>query len=744
MEYLVEKKDLVSVLYYIENEGCLDRIAKNILNQQGVNIDLFLSFSNEIELTSDFKTKVSGLFGEAIKSLSNAKDWDEACFMSLEKVTGEYVVFGDCADEYLDADKLYKQVQVLKNEKKCVGVSHRIQSDSGVNVDAMYCMDNRYTKGQAQKFMKTSPLSAIVFKNTFTDKFDWKYLFTTDGIANDERKILVHATKYGYILRLDDRMMLYTCEEKSISNVEYWSILKTYINIYTKTWDKGRLFDQKTSLALKALQSADDENIVLFKDIIATLPAKSLTDYQKWEIAKLIYSISWRMESNEVLRKQYKQVLTDCNKYLDEFQIACILLKCIRLNKKRFALKIVSLNRSRIQKVLYYCVMQARKYSQKATIKIAKKGKRFIGKRILEAPLRKVGFSEYMAHEWLTSLQKDMFEKNNIPFRKKLWAWKHGFLSYRIEQYGLTESNLNNYLSDRDYMWLHPINNSYKKWIDDKYTMRVMLEPFKDYLPEYYYHIIKRNGETVFVKLQDCPEQYGDSLLDILNLLREKKVLALKPAAGTHGAGFYKLSSDGVNYYVNDEEKQISDIQILFRKFDCFYILTEYIDMHDQIKEIYPGSVNTIRMMTINRDGKSPKIMNAYMRLGSSKTGFTDNVAYGGVFAQIDLIDGRYFNPEQSKNHVIHSCPYHPDTNTKIEGYLPNWELVMNVVPEIANYLAQLEYLGFDIVLTPSGFKILEINVHQDLHRYPNYGEEVHEYFMYKLEQKKKRYNRKW
>ena len=72
MEYLVEKKDLVSVLYYIENEGCLDRIAKNILNQQGVNIDLFLSFSNEIELTSDFKTKVSGLFGEAIKSLSNA------------------------------------------------------------------------------------------------------------------------------------------------------------------------------------------------------------------------------------------------------------------------------------------------------------------------------------------------------------------------------------------------------------------------------------------------------------------------------------------------------------------------------------------------------------------------------------------------------------------------------------------------------------------------------------------------
>ena len=33
MEYLVEKKDLVSVLYYIENEGCLDRIAKNILNK---------------------------------------------------------------------------------------------------------------------------------------------------------------------------------------------------------------------------------------------------------------------------------------------------------------------------------------------------------------------------------------------------------------------------------------------------------------------------------------------------------------------------------------------------------------------------------------------------------------------------------------------------------------------------------------------------------------------------------------
>jgi len=62
---------------------------------------------------------------------------------------------------------------------------------------------------------------------------------------------------------------------------------------------------------------------------------------------------------------------------------------------------------------------------------------------------------------------------------------------------------------------------------------------------------------------------------------------------------------------------------------------------------------------------------------------------------------------------------------------------VLRVIPELCRYISPLEYLGFDVVMTDSGFKILEINTHQDLHRYPTYNENVHAYFMHKLELKR-------
>ena len=746
VEHLSRQGELVSVLLYVENEELLEEGLRNIIDQENIDIEILICVRNTEIILATIVKKINSLYGDVVKSVMYAENWDQACLVNLQRATGDYVVFGDIKDRYTNKQKFYKQLAILKKEINCIGVSHKIQwNNTNRDGDKAYCLDNRYTMGHAQKLLKTSPLSAIIFKNIFRDTNEWENLFTNSRLNGDERKILLYATQYGYIWRLDERMLVSNTVEQNLSLFEMWEKLTIYSEIFAETWDSGKYFQQKISLAQKALQDSeiDKTNIDLFVAIVSTTDAVNLTRYQKWVVVGLINNITWRIEKSTVLGKVYLELLESCNEFLDEYQVACLLLKGIRKKRKKAILKLLVINRNRKKEIMKQLVLQANEFAVKQMEGVSKKAKRCVGKYILDTPLRKRGFSEYMAHEWRNSLTHDILEKNEIPLRKKIWAWKHGFFSYRLEQYGLTEENYMNFLSDRDYMWLHPINNSYKKWIDDKYTMRAMLDSYKEYLPEYYYHIIKRNGATVYVKLQDCPDQYGNSFQDILALLKEKRVLALKPASGTHGEGFFKLSSDGEHYYVNEVEKQISELQKFFRNFSCYYIITEYVVMHDQLKEIYSGSVNTVRMMTINKDGNNPKIMNAYMRIGSSKTGFTDNVAYGGVFAQIDLKDGRYFNAEQSKNHVIHQCLYHPDTNTKIEGYLPNWELIIQKVTEIAGYLPQLEYLGFDIVITPKGFKILEINVHQDLHRYPNYGKEVHEYFMYKLDQKKRRYGRK-
>lgn len=346
------------------------------------------------------------------------------------------------------------------------------------------------------------------------------------------------------------------------------------------------------------------------------------------------------------------------------------------------------------------------------------------------------GFMDYMYRGWKKALREDDHDKFTTRAEKK-WAHERGFLSYHIKQYGLTEENYRSFLSDRDYKWLRPLNNDYRKLLWDKVTLRYCLDKYSWYLPEYYYHIVPRDGRQQLLKMPDCPEKYARSFDGLLALLRDKKLLAMKPTVGSHGIGFYKLQYSGEHYIVNDEAMGETAMLAFLSGLNDYYNISEYIVMHRDLREIYSEVACTVRIMVINRTGLDPVIENAYFRIGTKSTGFTDNIGSGGVFAYVDEKTGVFHDAEVIKEHIITPCPTHPDTGIAIEGTLPHWDEVVSTVAEICRYISPLEYLGFDVVITDSGFKILEINTHQDLHRYPTYNENVHAYFMHKLELKR-------
>ena len=58
---------------------------------------------------------------------------------------------------------------------------------------------------------------------------------------------------------------------------------------------------------------------------------------------------------------------------------------------------------------------------------------------------------------------------------------------------------------------------------------------------------------------------------------------------------------------------------------------------------------------------------------------------------------------------------YHPDTGVLIEGYVPRWDEIKAKIVEISNFLPHLIYMGYDVVITNEGFKIIEINSHQGI-----------------------------
>lgn len=350
------------------------------------------------------------------------------------------------------------------------------------------------------------------------------------------------------------------------------------------------------------------------------------------------------------------------------------------------------------------------------------------------------GFRPYMYKLWRDTIKSDLLHTKGVSLSKKIWAWKHGFFSWHTYQYGITKTNYLRFLSDYDYYWLNRINNDYQKWLNDKTTYRMVMDPFKEYLPKYYFSVFNRNGKHHIEKMWDCPEGISDGFNGLLQLLCKEGKLALKASAGTHGDGFYCLAFEDGKILANGEEVGEDGLKKLIDELKSFYVVTEYLEMHRELKKIYDKSVNTVRIMVINDHGYDPKIMQTYMRIGSSKTGFTDNVGYGGICVFVDKETGELYQPETIKDHVFYPCPNHPDTGTPIAGFLPNWDLVREKVLEMSRYLSELEYLGYDIAITDAGLCVLEINIHQDLHKVATYDEEIMDFFRRKMKIKRRMY----
>jgi hypothetical protein len=328
-----------------------------------------------------------------------------------------------------------------------------------------------------------------------------------------------------------------------------------------------------------------------------------------------------------------------------------------------------------------------------------------VARKIVMRVLMKKGYSGYMADVLVKGFMDDLY-KTKISLKKRLWAYRRGFFARRINEYGLNESNYKDYESDFHFYKLHPLNK-YSIWIDDKLTYKYILQPFSDYTPKYYFEL--RKGSIV--KLMDCPSKFTADMESVVNLLQQEKQLAVKPLAGTGGQGFYKVSVNIDKYSVNYMQMNIDELGKFLASLDRF-IVTEYVISHEAIRRIYKGSPNTLRVIAVHNENEEPIIVGAYYRFGNSSTGVVDNIDAGGIACGVDIFKGILHSPKLHIGSEWLDAPVHPDTKIRIEGKVPHWELILQIVVDICKYLPQLKYMSFDIIITENGFKIIEINSH--------------------------------
>jgi hypothetical protein len=151
-------------------------------------------------------------------------------------------------------------------------------------------------------------------------------------------------------------------------------------------------------------------------------------------------------------------------------------------------------------------------------------------------------------------------------------------------------------------------------------------------------------------------------------------------------------------------------------------IISDYVEQHERLAAIYPGTTNTMRLITFRDvDTGEPFVAFASHRFGTTRSVPVDNFGAGGISVGIDLATGlftRGLRPPDPGHHSpeVHWLDEHPETGARITGVpVPNWDLVQEGVLRAMRALPGSRYVGWDVVVTPDGMTVLEGNNRGDV-----------------------------
>lgn len=332
--------------------------------------------------------------------------------------------------------------------------------------------------------------------------------------------------------------------------------------------------------------------------------------------------------------------------------------------------------------------------------------------------LKANGMEAKQAPGFVKKLQEDKSEYQ-CEEQVQEWAIKRGFLPSYVRAYCLSDANYHDYLSHYAYFMLHPLNNHFRIWINDKLTLKYIMGgmQLQEYLPEYYLYI---ENDGCYTYLADAPsaEWLTRDRDFIWNLLNEKQCLALKPNNELDGCGFIKLQMENQSAWLNNQE--ISHDAFLHKIPQLKnYIVTEYIKQSDSLKQIWSNSECVLRIVMAKDSRKNPEDVPdwhcawCYAVFGVESSGSVSNEAAGAVCVGFDFDSGRLFDAGKQLSNAEggNRIFSHPDSGFIWSGFcLPNWERSREIIMRVCMALSSLDWLGMDVIITEEGLKFCEIN----------------------------------
>lgn len=181
-----------------------------------------------------------------------------------------------------------------------------------------------------------------------------------------------------------------------------------------------------------------------------------------------------------------------------------------------------------------------------------------------------------------------------------------------------------------------------------------------------------------------------------------KEEIFAKPDVGESGKGIERLK--------RADFKDL-DAMFLYLKEKGFGVVEEKLRQHEEMARLYPGSVNSLRIVTLLTGSPShwePQCVYAVVKTGAGGK-FVDNLENGGLFCPLDQETGEITGVGHTS--ALTTLEKHPDTGIPLVGYrVPFVKEAIALCKRAALEETKMRLVGWDVCITPTGPAIVEGN----------------------------------
>lgn len=312
--------------------------------------------------------------------------------------------------------------------------------------------------------------------------------------------------------------------------------------------------------------------------------------------------------------------------------------------------------------------------------------------------------------------------------RRRLWLWRHGFVSEADVLFDIDERNVDRYLSDYDRGFAGDVNGEWRYVLDNKLAFFRVLESAFDCHATVYGLLDDGRWKTVTPlgtpndgdgtsagSETSSPAGRGTAASPrLFERLSTDGTLVLKPVFGGQGKEVHVVELAGDGYRLDGEPIE-RDALARFVDGRSEYVVMAFARQADYAAEMFPGATNTIRLITMLDGEGEPFVAAAVHRVGTAESAPVDNWSRGGMSADLDIETGELGRAARWSSDSLEELTWHethPDTGARITGRtVPGWSAIHERVLDLADWFSMTPYVGWDVVVTdPGELAVIEAN----------------------------------